>query len=166
MELIVVEGDITQQQVDAVVNAANRHLRDGGGVTGAIFRAAGPALAADARRRYPDGLATGEAGWTTAGNMFADYVIHAVGPVFEGDADRDRHLLAACYANSLRIADELKVSTIAFPLISAGIYGWPREDAIRTAVRTLRETPTQVAQAWLVAFDRRAYDEIAAVLGR
>lgn len=164
MEITVVEGDITQQQVDAVVNAANRAMRGGGGVDGAIHRAGGPAVLEDCRRRFPDGLATGEAGWTTAGEMPAEWVIHVVGPNY-GAGERDRSLLTSCYANALRVADELGARTVAFPLVSAGIYAWPRADAIAAAVETLRSTETQVEEARLVAFGRAAYDEIAAVLG-
>lgn len=163
MELTVVEGDITQQQVDAVVNAANRRMRGGGGVDGAIHAAGGPAVLEDCVRRFPHGLETGEAGWTTAGNMPARWVIHVVGPNW-GAGERDRSLLEACYANALRVADELGARTLAFPLVSAGIYSWPREDAIRAAVDTLRSTPTSVEEARIVAFGSQVYDEIRAVV--
>lgn len=159
----MVEGDITQQDVDAVVNAANRAMRGGGGVDGAIHRAGGPAVLADCKERYPHGLDTGQAGWTTGGNLKARWVIHVVGPNFSA-GERDRSLLTSCYANALRVADELGARTVAFPLVSAGIYGWPRDDAIDAAVETLRSTPTQVEEARLVAFGQAAYDEIAAVL--
>jgi len=159
----VVEGDITQQDVDAVVNAANRAMRGGGGVDGAIHRAGGPAVLEDCKARFPQGLGTGEAGWTTAGNMKARWVIHVVGPNFNA-GERDRSLLTSCYANALRVADELSARTVAFPLVSAGIYGWPRHDAIAAAVETIRATPTQVEEARMVAFGRAAYDEIAAQL--
>ena len=163
MDLIVVEGDITRQDVDAVVNAANRRMRGGGGVDGAIHAAGGPAVLEDCRTRFPDGLATGQAGWTTAGRMPARWVIHVVGPNYSA-GERDRGLLVSCYSNALRVADELGAATVAFPLVSAGIYGWPRADAIQVAVDTLRSTPTEVREASLVAFGARAYDEIAAVL--
>ncbi|MDF9716308.1 O-acetyl-ADP-ribose deacetylase [Nocardioides sp. ChNu-153] len=163
-EVTVVEGDITQQRVDAVVNAANRRMRGGGGVDGAIHAAGGPEVLADCARRFPDGLATGDAGWTTAGVMPARWVIHVVGPNYSA-GERDRGLLESCYRRALEVADELGASTVAFPLVSAGIYGWPREDAIACAVETLRTTPTQVREARLVAYGRRAYDEIAAALG-
>jgi O-acetyl-ADP-ribose deacetylase (regulator of RNase III) len=164
MELTVVRGDITQQEVDAVVNAANRALRGGGGVDGAIHRAGGPAVLEDCIRRFPHGLATGDAGWTTAGNMPASWVIHVVGPNYAA-GERDRSLLTSCYSRALAVADELGARSIAFPLISAGIYGWPKDDAIATAVETLRDTPTDVEHARLVAFDQATYDAIAAVLG-
>jgi O-acetyl-ADP-ribose deacetylase (regulator of RNase III) len=164
MELTVVRGDITQQEVDAVVNAANRALRGGGGVDGAIHRAGGPAVLEDCIRRFPHGLATGDAGWTTSGNMPASWVIHVVGPNYAA-GERDRSLLTSCYSRALAVADELGARSIAFPLISAGIYGWPKDDAIAAAVETLRDTPTEVEHARLVAFDQATYDAIAAVLG-
>jgi O-acetyl-ADP-ribose deacetylase (regulator of RNase III) len=163
MELSVVLDDITKQQVDAVVNAANRRMRGGGGVDGAIHSAGGPAVLADCKTRFPDGLPTGQAGWTTAGDLPARWVIHVVGPNY-GAGERDRSLLTSCYSNALRVADELGVESIAFPLISAGIYRWPREDAIRAAVDTLRSAETSVKSARLVAFDQGVYDEISAVL--
>ena len=161
----MVEGDITQQQVDAVVNAANRGMRGGGGVDGAIHAAGGPSVLEDCIARFPDGLATGEAGWTTAGDLPARWVIHVVGPNHRA-GERDRALLESCYGNALRVADELGARTVAFPLVSAGIYGWPKPDAIEVAVTTLRSTPTQVEEARLVAFGRSAYDEIADVVRR
>jgi O-acetyl-ADP-ribose deacetylase (regulator of RNase III) len=163
MELTVVQGDITQQQVDAVVNAANRAMRGGGGVDGAIHRAGGPAVLEDCKARFPRGLATGEAGWTTAGDMAAQWVIHVVGPNHRA-GETDRSLLVSCYANALKVADELGAKTVAFPLVSAGIYGWPKEDAIRAAVDTLRSTPTSVQEARLVAFDAPTYELIERVL--
>ena len=163
MELTVVEGDITQQRVDAIVNAANNGMRGGGGVDGAIHRAGGPAVLADCVARFPDGLATGRAGWTTAGDLPARWVIHVVGPNYRA-GQRDRSLLTGCYANALAVADSLEISSIAFPLVSAGIYGWPRADAIDAAVSTLRATPTAVDSARLVAFDATTYDQIAAAL--
>jgi O-acetyl-ADP-ribose deacetylase (regulator of RNase III) len=163
MQLTVVQGDITAQDVDAVVNAANRGMRGGGGVDGAIHRAGGPAVLQDCMFRFPDGLQTGQAGWTTAGHMQARWVIHVVGPNYAA-GERDRSLLTSCYANALRVADELGVESIAFPLISAGIYGWPKDDAIDAAVSTLRSAETSVASAQLVAFDRRTFSAIEAAL--
>ena len=159
MRITVVQGDITAQEVDAVVNAANRAMRGGGGVDGAIHRAGGPAVLEDCVRRFPDGLGTGEAGWTTAGEMAATWVIHVVGPHYTA-GERDRSLLTSCYANALRVADELGARTVAFPLVSAGIYGWPREDAALAAVETLAGTPTRVEEARLVAFGGAAYQLI------
>lgn len=159
MDLEVVQGDITAQRVDAVVNAANRAMRGGGGVDGAIHRAGGPEVLEDCRRRFPHGLGTGEAGWTTAGRMPARWVIHVVGPNHAA-GERDRTLLTSCYANALSVADELGAASVAFPLVSAGVYGWPFDDAVAAAVDTLRSTPTQVRTARLVAFDTAAHDAI------
>jgi O-acetyl-ADP-ribose deacetylase (regulator of RNase III) len=164
MELTVVEGDITQQQVDAIVNAANERMRGGGGVDGAIHRAGGREVLEDCIARFPNGLPTGEAGWTTAGELRkhgVQWVIHVVGPVY-GRGSRDQ--LVSCYANALREADELGARSVAFPLVSAGIYGWPREDAIRTAVDTLRAASTSVEEARLVAFGRPTYEAMRAAL--
>jgi O-acetyl-ADP-ribose deacetylase (regulator of RNase III) len=164
MRLTVVQGDITTQEVDAVVNAANRRMRGGGGVDGAIHAAGGPEVLDDCVRRFPDGLATGGAGWTTGGRLAARWVIHVVGPNWNA-GERDRGLLTSCYSGALGVADELGARSVAFPLVSAGIYGWPRDDAIRAAVDTLLGTTTEVEEARLVAFGRAAYDEISAVVG-
>lgn len=163
MRITAVRGDITEQQVDAVVNAANRAMRGGGGVDGAIHRAGGPAVLEDCKARFPHGLETGQAGWTTGGNLPARWVIHVVGPNFTA-GERDRGLLTSCYANALRVADELGARTVAFPLVSAGIYGWPLEDAVDAAVDTLRDTPTAVEEARLVAFGDPTYELITARL--
>ena len=163
MELTVVQGDITEQVVDAVVNAASRAMRGGGGVDGAIHRAGGPAVIEDCVRRFPDGLATGDAGWTTAGEMAARWVIHVVGPNFRA-GETDRSLLTSCYARALAVADELDARSVAFPLVSAGVYGWPKDDAIAAAVSTLAATTTAVEEARLVAFDRATYGAIRAAV--
>lgn len=163
MDITVVEGDITAQDVDAVVNAANNAMRGGGGVDGAIHRAGGPAVLEDCIARFPDGLATGDAGWTTAGSMPARWVIHVVGPV-HGRGTRDQ--LTSCYRRALEVADGLGARSIAFPLVSAGVYGWPKDDAIAAAVDTLRETPTQVDEVRIVAFGRSTYDAVAAYVSR
>jgi O-acetyl-ADP-ribose deacetylase (regulator of RNase III) len=163
VEVTVVRGDITAQEVDAVVNAANRAMRGGAGVDGAIHRAGGPAVLEDCRRRFPEGLATGDAGWTTAGQMRAQWVIHVVGPNY-GRGERDRSLLTSCYSRALEVADELGARTVAFPLVSAGAYAWPKDDAIAAAVDTLRSAPTSVTEARLVAFDQATYDAIKAAL--
>jgi len=159
----VVQGDITTQQVDAVVNAANRAMRGGGGVDGAIHRAGGPAVLEDCRRRFPHGLATGDAGWTTAGDLPARWVIHVVGPNRTA-GETDRALLTSCYARALEVADELGARTVAFPLVSAGVYGWPLDDAIACALEVFRSADTQVTEARLVAFGHASYDAIAAQL--
>jgi O-acetyl-ADP-ribose deacetylase len=160
MEITVVQGDITQQQVDAVVNAANRAMRGGGGVDGAIHRAGGPAVLEDCRKRFPRGLETGDAGWTTAGDMAAQWVIHVVGPNHNA-GQTDRSLLTSCYRRALEVADELGARSVAFPLVSAGIYGWPFDDAINAALDTLRATPTNVEEARMVAFNASTYDAIS-----
>ncbi len=152
-------GDITAQQVDVVVNAANNAMRGGGGVDGAIHRAGGRAILTDCIARFPNGLATGDAGWTTAGDLPATWVVHTVGPNFAG-GERDRSLLESCYRRSLEVADELGAHSIAFPLISAGIYGWPREDAISAAIDTIAGSPTHATDVRIVAFDEQAYTQV------
>jgi O-acetyl-ADP-ribose deacetylase (regulator of RNase III) len=159
MRITLVEGDITTQEVDAVVNAANSAMRGGGGVDGAIHRAGGPAVLEDCKQRFPDGLATGDAGWTTAGEMPARWVIHVVGPNYRaGQTDRSR--LTSCYARALEVADELGARTVAFPLVSAGIYGWPLDDAVDAAVSTLSGAESRVEEARIVAFGRDTADAI------
>jgi O-acetyl-ADP-ribose deacetylase (regulator of RNase III) len=165
MDITVVRGDITEQQVDAIVNAANNRMRGGGGVDGAIHRAGGPAILEDCIARFPDGLATGDAGWTTGGDLPARWVIHVVGPN-RNAGQTDRGLLTSCYARALAVADELEARTIAFPLVSAGVYGWPLDDAVAAAVETLRSTPTRVTEARMVAFGDAAYDELVAAVDR
>lgn len=163
MRVTVVAGDITTQRVDAVVNAANNRMRGGGGVDGAIHRAGGPAVLAECVARFPYGLATGDAGWTTAGEMPATWVIHVVGPNFTA-GERDRSLLTSCYSRAVAVADDLGARSVAFPLVSAGVYGWPLDDAVAAAVSTLRATPADVEEARLVAFGARTYDAMTAAL--
>ena len=155
MQLSVISGDITKQRVDAIVNAANSRMRGGGGVDGAIHRSGGPAILRDCIARFPDGLATGQAGWTTGGRLPARWVVHVVGPNWHA-GQTERILLESCYANALGVADELGARVLAFPLISAGVYGWPLADAARCAVETLAQTPTQVQEARLIAFGHQA----------
>lgn len=165
MDLSIVLGDITEQRVDAVVNAANHRMRGGGGVDGALHRVAGAGLLEECVRRFPDGLATGAAGWTGGHDLPARWVIHVVGPdLTRGQSDRA--LLVSCYVNALAVADELGAESVAFPLVSAGAYGWPLRDAAAAAVDTLRDTPTAVRSAVVVAFSRGTYDEVAAALSR
>ncbi|MFD4961033.1 O-acetyl-ADP-ribose deacetylase [Microbacterium sp. NPDC058389] len=163
--LSAVQGDITEQQVDAVVNAANSRMRGGGGVDGAIHRAGGPAVLADCIARFPHGLATGDAGWTTGGDLPAQWVVHTVGPNFAA-GERDRALLVSCYRRSLEVADELGARSIAFPLISAGIYGWPLDDAIDAAIDTLARTVSGLDDIRVIAFSAstfaRLHDRVAA----
>ena len=135
--ITVVCGDITTQQTDAIVNAANRSLLGGGGVDGAIHRAAGPGLLEECRAL--NGCRTGEAKITRGYNLPARFVIHTVGPVWRGGGNGEDELLAACYENSLLLAEKSGVRSIAFPAISTGAYGFPPERASRNAVRTVRD---------------------------
>ena len=159
-----VQGDITDQEADAIVNAANHSLLGGGGVDGAIHRRGGPEILAECRRlretRFPDGLPTGEAVATTAGRLPARWVIHTVGPTYAKTKDKS-HLLAACYRNSLAVADELGAATVAFPAISPGVYRWPLDDAARIAVQTVRGAPTEVREVIFVLFGQAAYQAFA-----
>jgi len=163
VNIAVVEGDITRQDVDAVVNAANNAMRGGGGVDGAIHRAGGREVLDDCIARFPDGLATGDAGWTTAGRLPARWVIHVVGPNRHA-GETDRSLLTSCYVRALEVADELGARTVAFPLVSAGVYGWPKDDAVAAALEVFRAADTRVAEARLVAFDHATYELIDAQL--
>lgn len=164
--ITLVRGDITTMRVDAIVNAANNSLLGGGGVDGAIHRAGGPAILAACRRlretELPQGLPTGEAVATTAGNLPAKHVIHTVGPVWDPNEDRS-NLLASAYRNSLRVADELGAATVAFPAISAGAYGWPLADAARIAIRTVREVDP-AADVTFVLFSHQTLDAFRAAL--
>jgi O-acetyl-ADP-ribose deacetylase len=157
----IVEGDITQHEVDAIVNAANPSLMGGGGVDGAIHRAGGPAILEECREirrsRYPDGLPTGHAVATTAGNLPARWVIHTVGPIY-GEVDDPAGLLASCHTESLRVADELGAATVAFPAISTGVYGYPLGDAATVAVGAVRGADTSVDEVRFVLFGRKAFE--------
>jgi O-acetyl-ADP-ribose deacetylase (regulator of RNase III) len=159
--ITLVRGDITRQSADAIVNAANSSLLGGGGVDGAIHRRGGPAILEACRKlrasHYGKGLRTGQAVATTAGELDAQWVIHTVGPVHSREEDRSEQL-ASCYRESLRVADELGARTVAFPAVSAGIYGWPMDDAARIAVETVRATPSAVEEVTFVLFDEAAYE--------
>ncbi|MFV2008318.1 MULTISPECIES: O-acetyl-ADP-ribose deacetylase [unclassified Micromonospora] len=159
MRIELVTGDITAERADAVVNAANSSLLGGGGVDGAIHRMGGPAILEECRAlrasRYGRGLPVGHAVATTAGRLPARWVIHTVGPVFSPDVDR-APLLRSCYTESLRVAAGLGAQVIAFPLISSGVYRWPKEDAVLQALTALHsEQPTTVDLIRLVLFDER-----------
>ena len=158
--LALLRGDITGVPADAIVNAANAGLRGGGGVDGAIHRRGGPEILAECRRlrasHYGKGLPTGQAVATTAGRLPARWVIHTVGPVYAKSEDRSV-LLASCYRESLRVAAELGAATVAFPAVSAGIYGWPIDDAARIAVGTVRETSGPVEEVRFVLFTADVY---------
>jgi len=169
MRIELVQGDITEQAVDAIVNAANSSLLGGGGVDGAIHRKGGPAILEECRALrssdYPEGLPAGDAVATTAGNLAAQWVIHTVGPVYDPGRDRSA-TLRSCYARSLAVADELGAATMAFPLVSAGAYGWPLEDAVAQALRAMREVETGVEEARLVLFGDATFAAAERVLAR
>lgn len=161
-EIEIVLGDITREETDAIVNAANESLRGGGGVDGAIHRAAGPKLAEAGAR-----LARCERGDAKATPAFdldppVKHVIHTVGPVWKGGERGEAEVLASCYRRCLEVADELGARSVAFPAISTGIYGFPADQAARIAVATLLDTPSEVERIRLVAFDRPSRD----ILGR
>ncbi|GAA4854406.1 O-acetyl-ADP-ribose deacetylase [Saccharopolyspora rosea] len=169
MRVTLVQGDITEQDVDAVVNAANSSLLGGGGVDGAIHRRGGPAILRECRElradRHPDGLPTGQAVATTAGDLPARWVIHTVGPTYAKSEDRS-HLLASCFRESLRVADELGARAVAFPAISTGVYRYPLDEAADIAMRTVRDTPTRVAEIRFVLFDPAPYAAFRAARDR
>lgn len=158
-----VRGDITDQAVGAIVNAANKAMRGGGGVDGAIHRRGGPAILRECIEKFPHGLPTGDAGFTTGGDLAARWVIHTVGPNYSA-GQRDRSLLEACYRRALDVADELGARVVAFPLISTGVFGWPHQDAIAAAIATIAAADTHVDEVRLVAFDAAMHDQVRAQL--
>jgi O-acetyl-ADP-ribose deacetylase (regulator of RNase III) len=161
VQLHVIKGDITAQDVDAVVNAANHSLLGGGGVDGAIHRKGGPEILAECKKiretRYPDGLPTGQSVATTGGRLPARWVIHTVGPGYAKTIDHSDQL-RSCYTTSLAVADELGATSVAFPLVSSGIYRWPKDDAIRQALRAIRGAHTDVADVTLVLYDAKTLE--------
>jgi O-acetyl-ADP-ribose deacetylase (regulator of RNase III) len=159
-DLQVVRGDLTTEEVDAVVNAANSSLLGGGGVDGAIHRAGGPAILAECR--LLGGCETGDAKATTAGNLPARYVIHTVGPVWRGGTDGEPELLASCHRRSLDVARELGARTVAFPAISCGVYGYPPAHAAPVAVRAAREHGHDLDVVRFVLFGDETYEAFAA----
>lgn len=169
--LIVMKGDITRETVDAVVNAANSSLMGGGGVDGAIHRAGGPAILEECKKlrqeRYPDGLPAGEAALTTGGRMPAAHVIHTVGPVWHGGSRNEDAILAGAYRSSLALAHEQRFGTVAFPAISTGIYGFPRERAAKIVIATIRdflnghETPHEVRLVFFSEDDMSLFLSVA-----
>jgi O-acetyl-ADP-ribose deacetylase len=169
IDISLVLGDITDEQTDAIVNAANSSLLGGSGVDGAIHRRGGPAILAACREvravRYPDGLPTGEAVATTAGDLGARWVINTVGPVYSPHEDRSG-LLAACHHNALRVADEVGAASVAFPAISTGVYGYPVAEAAVVAVEAVRAAQTNASEVRFVLFGQAAYDAFAAALRR
>jgi O-acetyl-ADP-ribose deacetylase (regulator of RNase III) len=158
--VLLVQGDLTEQAVDAIVNAANSSLLGGGGVDGAIHRRGGPAILEACRRlraeRYPDGLPTGQAAATPGGRLAARWVIHTVGPIYSAREDCAA-LLASCHVESLRVADELGCATVAFPAISTGVYGYPLDLAAPVAVKAVLDAETRVAEVRFVLFGQAAY---------
>lgn len=167
--LELVQGDITRETSDAIVNAANSELLPGGGVCGAIHRAGGPTIAEECRKlRAEHGpVSTGHAVATNAGHLPARYVIHAVGPVWSGGASGEPAALASAYRESIRVADELKLKSIAFPAISTGIFGYPLREATEVAIRTVREAlprAKNVDTVRFVVFDDAALQDYSQVL--
>jgi len=169
----LVTGDITAERVDAIVNAANSSLLGGGGVDGAIHRAGGPAILAECRQlratTLPDGLPVGDAIATGAGRLQARWVVHTVGPVWPGpgaEADARRELLRAAYRNSLELAARLGASSAALPAVSAGVYGWPADDAAAVALATAEATDAAPGLVRFVLFSSRMHDEFRAAAAR
>jgi len=167
MELV--QGDITREETDAMVNAANSELAVGGGVCGAIHRAGGPEIAEQCRqiRGQRGPLPPGQAVATTGGRLKARYVIHSVGPVWAGGKQREPETLASCYRECIRVADELGLKSIAFPAISTGIFGYPLEPATEVAVRSVGEAlprARNVERVRFVVFDEAAYQAYARAL--
>ncbi|HXY45358.1 MAG TPA: O-acetyl-ADP-ribose deacetylase [Acidimicrobiales bacterium] len=156
LRIVAVQGDITAEETDVIVNAANSSLMGGGGVDGAIHRAAGAAELRAACAAL-GGCPTGEVKLTAAYGLKAKWIAHAVGPVWWGGDRDEAELLARCYRRSLELADEVAAQSIAFPAISTGAYGYPPTEAARIAVETLRSTPTEVRLARLVAFDAATF---------
>ena len=163
--IMALVGDLTEQPVDAIVNAANSSLLGGGGVDGAIHRRGGPAILEACREirrtRWPNGLPTGEAVATPAGKLAARYVIHTVGPVYGRHRGDEAALLAACYRNAMRLADRLQLKSMAFPAISTGVYGYPLEEAAPAVSRVLRETLAEltcIEEVRLVFFNSAALE--------
>lgn len=160
-----VQGDITKESVDAIVNAANTSLLGGGGVDGAIHRAGGTAILEECKRLR--GCETGDAKITTAGNLPADYVIHTVGPVYRGGQHGEAELLASCYRTSLEVACKNGVQTVAFPAISCGVYGYPLDEAAAIAMRTVKaflETVDGITLVRFVLFNEPVYREFEKAL--
>jgi len=159
-KITLVQGDITNELVDAIVNAANSSLMGGGGVDGAIHRRGGPEILEACRRirreRFPDGLPTGRAVATPGGRLPARWVIHTVGPVYSPGEDRSAEL-ASCHTESLRVADEIGARTVAFPAISTGVYGYPLDEAAPVAIRSVHGAETSVDEVRFVLFDEAAY---------
>src|SRR4029078_2617474 len=158
----IIRGDITKQKADAIVNAANTSLMGGGGVDGAIRRAGGPSILEECRKivSKQGGCPTGEAVITTGGNLPAKFVIHTVGPVWNGGNNKEPEKLSNCYKNSLRLAVENNLHTIAFPNISTGTYGYPKEEAAQIAIKTViahSENDRVITKVYFVCFDEENF---------
>lgn len=173
MKFNVIKGDITTIHADAIVNAANSSLLGGGGVDGAIHRQGGPEILEECKkiRNRQGGCKTGEAVITTAGRLPAKYVIHTVGPIWNGGGKHENELLKNCYINSLKLADEYTIKTIAFPNISTGIYGFPKKPAVKIAAETVKDyatgnPDTSVAEITFVCFDEENYHLYLEIFGK
>jgi O-acetyl-ADP-ribose deacetylase (regulator of RNase III) len=165
--LELVRGDITRERVDAIANAANAALRGGGGVDGAIHRAAGPGLLDELQRRFPDGTPTGTAVATGGHSLPARWILHAVGPVWRGGDHDEEELLAGAYRSCLRLADELEARSVAFPAISMGIYGYPPDAGARVALETVAEHlggSTRIELVRFVLFSDDTFDVFRAAI--
>ena len=165
--LELVTGDITQQDTDAIVNAANRQLAGGGGVDGAIHRGGGPSIMAETREKYPQGCPTGDAVITGAGNLPATHVIHTVGPIWSGGEQGEAELLASAYQRSLAVAIEHNCKSVAFPALSTGVYRYPLDQAAHTALQTVMtflRTHREPALVRFVLFDTPTQNVFESVL--
>jgi O-acetyl-ADP-ribose deacetylase (regulator of RNase III) len=169
-KLTIIQGDITKQATDAIVNAANPSLMGGGGVDGAIHRAGGPAILEECRKivAQQGRLPTGKAVITTGGNLKAQYVIHTVGPIWHGGSGNEAELLESAYYECLKLATENKLASISFPSISTGAYGYPVDEAAKIAVRTvvsfLKEQATSLKDVVFVLFDSQTYQSYCSAL--
>ncbi len=165
--LELLQGDITRQQVDAIVNAANSHLAGGGGVDGAVHRAGGPTLMSETKEKFPQGCPTGSAVPTSAGNLPAKFVFHAVGPVWRGGQDGEPELLRSAFEKCLELAIENQCGSLAFPAISTGVYGYPKDLAAETSLQTIHQflyAQQRPQLVRIVLFDAGTYGAFARVL--
>ena len=171
MKIEIIQGDITRQRVDAIVNAANSSLMGGGGVDGAIHRAGGPSILEECKKivSKQGGCPTGEAVITTGGNLPAKFVIHTVGPVWSGGRNNEPEKLSNCYRNSLRLAVENNLGTIAFPNISTGIYGYPKKEATQVAIKTVigyLKNDHFITKVYFVCFDEENFQLYRSLLSK
>ena len=171
LKIEIIRGDITKQRVDAIVNAANSSLMGGGGVDGAIHRAGGPAILEECKKivSKQGGCPTGEAVITTGGNLPAKFVIHTVGPVWSGGKNNEPGKLGNCYRNSLRLAVENNLETIAFPNISTGIYGYPKKEAAQIAIKMVEEhfqSDHFITKVYFVCFDEENFQLYQSLLSK